>query len=75
MCYCILRTLPLMCEPHLFYQDGASNSDGMSKKGDEEDHQRKQRRIPTIKKIFEFYSTPFTKFWFTTASREQMSKL
>uniref|UniRef100_A0A8C5FWX7 Transient receptor potential cation channel, subfamily M, member 1a n=1 Tax=Gadus morhua TaxID=8049 RepID=A0A8C5FWX7_GADMO len=47
-------------------KDGASNSDGMSKKGDEEDHQRKQRRIPTIKKIFEFYSTPFTKFWFTT---------
>ncbi|CAL8243612.1 unnamed protein product [Lota lota] len=49
-------------------KDGASNGDGMSKKGDEEDHQKKQRRVPTSKKIFEFYNTPFTKFWFTTIS-------
>ncbi|KAJ3593695.1 hypothetical protein NHX12_006029 [Muraenolepis orangiensis] len=49
-------------------KDGTSNVDAMSKKGDEEDNQKKQRRIPIAKQIFEFYNTPFTKFWFTTIS-------
>ncbi|CAL8353397.1 unnamed protein product [Merluccius merluccius] len=55
-------------EDNKSYKDGASNVDVMSKKGDEEDHQKKQRKIPIGKKIFEFYNTPFTKFWFTTIS-------
>ncbi|KAM6979594.1 transient receptor potential cation channel subfamily M member 1-like [Aplochiton taeniatus] len=43
-----------------------ANADAVSKKGDEEDNQKKQRRVPIAKKIFEFYNAPFTKFWFNT---------
>ncbi|XP_061561791.1 transient receptor potential cation channel subfamily M member 1-like isoform X2 [Phycodurus eques] len=44
----------------------SKDADGVSKKGDEEDHQKK--RIPIGRKIYEFYSAPFTKFWFNTIS-------
>uniref|UniRef100_UPI003AAB0598 transient receptor potential cation channel subfamily M member 1-like n=1 Tax=Centroberyx gerrardi TaxID=166262 RepID=UPI003AAB0598 len=50
-------------------KDGVSNFDAVSKKGDEEENSKKQRRrIPIGKKIYEFYNTPFTKFWFNTIS-------
>lgn len=53
---------------HLF-QDAVSNVDTTSKKGDEEEEQKKvRRRTPIGKKIYEFYNTPFTKFWFNTVS-------
>uniref|UniRef100_A0A8C2FBR5 Transient receptor potential cation channel, subfamily M, member 1b n=1 Tax=Cyprinus carpio TaxID=7962 RepID=A0A8C2FBR5_CYPCA len=39
-----------------------------SKKGDEEEGNKKMRRIPIGTKIFEFYNAPFTKFWFNTIS-------
>uniref|UniRef100_H3CJN7 Transient receptor potential cation channel, subfamily M, member 1a n=1 Tax=Tetraodon nigroviridis TaxID=99883 RepID=H3CJN7_TETNG len=49
--------------------DVASNVDVTSKKGDEEEEQKKsKRRTPVVKKIFEFYNAPFTKFWFNTIS-------
>lgn len=52
------------------FQDSVSNVDAMSKKGDEEENPKKQgRRIPIGRMIYEFYNTPYTKFWFTTASR------
>lgn len=54
---------------HCVFQDGVSNVDAMSKKGDEEESHKKQRRVPMGKKIYEFYNAPFTKFWFNTASR------
>ncbi|KAJ8247905.1 hypothetical protein GJAV_G00251900 [Gymnothorax javanicus] len=44
------------------------NADAVSKKGDEEEGNKKQRRIPIGKKIYEFYNAPFTKFWFNTLS-------
>ncbi|XP_061669475.1 transient receptor potential cation channel subfamily M member 1-like isoform X6 [Syngnathoides biaculeatus] len=47
-------------------KDGASNVDVASKKGDEEEHRKKG--IPIGRKIYEFYSAPFTKFWFNTIS-------
>ncbi|XP_069574557.1 transient receptor potential cation channel subfamily M member 1-like [Brachyistius frenatus] len=48
-------------------KDAVSNVDAMSKKGDEEENQTKhRRRIPMGRQIYEFYNTPFTKFWFTT---------
>lgn len=40
--------------------------DGVSKKGDEEDGKKKQKRVPVGKKIYYFYNAPFTKFWFNT---------
>uniref|UniRef100_H3CXY4 Transient receptor potential cation channel, subfamily M, member 1a n=1 Tax=Tetraodon nigroviridis TaxID=99883 RepID=H3CXY4_TETNG len=50
-------------------KDVASNVDVTSKKGDEEEEQKKsKRRTPVVKKIFEFYNAPFTKFWFNTIS-------
>uniref|UniRef100_UPI0037E8BFB7 transient receptor potential cation channel subfamily M member 1-like n=1 Tax=Semicossyphus pulcher TaxID=241346 RepID=UPI0037E8BFB7 len=50
-------------------KDAVSNVDTTSKKGDEEEEQKKQkRRTPIGRKIYEFYSAPFTKFWFNTIS-------
>eukprot|EP00063_Salmo_salar_P057301 XP_014032136.1 PREDICTED: transient receptor potential cation channel subfamily M member 1-like isoform X1 [Salmo salar] len=45
------------------------NADAVSRKGDEEESTVKKRRVPIGEKIYEFYNTPFTKFWFNTASR------
>uniref|UniRef100_A0A671T4J7 Transient receptor potential cation channel, subfamily M, member 1b n=1 Tax=Sinocyclocheilus anshuiensis TaxID=1608454 RepID=A0A671T4J7_9TELE len=42
--------------------------DTASKKGDEEEGNKKMRRIPIGTKIYEFYNAPFTKFWFNTIS-------
>ncbi|XP_016888202.1 transient receptor potential cation channel subfamily M member 1 [Cynoglossus semilaevis] len=50
-------------------KDAVSNVDTTSKKGDEEEnHRRLRRRIPIRTKIYEFYTAPFTKFWFNTIS-------
>lgn len=62
---CPLSTAMTAC----LSQDAASNVDATSKKGDEEEEQSKtKRRTPVVKKIFEFYNAPFTKFWFNTVS-------
>uniref|UniRef100_A0A8C1T5J4 Transient receptor potential cation channel, subfamily M, member 1b n=1 Tax=Cyprinus carpio TaxID=7962 RepID=A0A8C1T5J4_CYPCA len=45
-----------------------ANAETASKKGDEEEGNKKMRRIPIGTKIFEFYNAPFTKFWFNTIS-------
>uniref|UniRef100_A0A8C1THK5 Transient receptor potential cation channel subfamily M member 1-like n=1 Tax=Cyprinus carpio TaxID=7962 RepID=A0A8C1THK5_CYPCA len=45
-----------------------ANADTASKKGDEEEGNKKMRRIPIGTKIYEFYNAPFTKFWFNTIS-------
>lgn len=43
--------------------------DVTSKRGDDEEEQKKtKKRTPVVKKIFEFYNAPFTKFWFNTVS-------
>ncbi|XP_017577051.1 transient receptor potential cation channel subfamily M member 1a isoform X1 [Pygocentrus nattereri] len=47
-------------------KDGAVNTDGTSKKGDEEDTKKKHKRVPVGRKIYYFYNAPFTKFWFNT---------
>ncbi|KAK2920508.1 hypothetical protein Q8A73_002712 [Channa argus] len=47
-------------------KDAASNVETTSKKGDEEDTQKKHWKIPIRRKIYEFYTAPFTKFWFNT---------
>ncbi|XP_062246524.1 transient receptor potential cation channel subfamily M member 1-like [Platichthys flesus] len=48
-------------------KDTVSNVDTTSKKGDEEENQKKhRRRVPIGRRIYEFYNTPFTKFWFNT---------
>ncbi|KAM9376063.1 transient receptor potential cation channel subfamily M member 1-like [Pholidichthys leucotaenia] len=44
------------------------NTDATSRKGDEEEGSTKVRKIPIGKRFFEFYDTPFTKFWFNTIS-------
>ncbi|XP_072321342.1 transient receptor potential cation channel subfamily M member 1-like isoform X2 [Eucyclogobius newberryi] len=50
-------------------KDAVSNVDTMSKKGDEEENPKaNKKRVPIGKKIYEFYKTPFTKFWFNTIS-------
>uniref|UniRef100_A0A665TI19 Transient receptor potential cation channel subfamily M member 1 n=1 Tax=Echeneis naucrates TaxID=173247 RepID=A0A665TI19_ECHNA len=50
-------------------KDATSNIDAVSKKGDEEENQNKQRRrVPIGRRIYEFYNAPFTKFWFNTIS-------
>ncbi|XP_058485159.1 transient receptor potential cation channel subfamily M member 1-like [Solea solea] len=50
-------------------KDSVSNVDATSKKGDEEENQKKpRRRIPIRRTIYEFYNAPFTKFWFNTIS-------
>nr|XP_006629107.1 PREDICTED: transient receptor potential cation channel subfamily M member 1 [Lepisosteus oculatus] len=53
-------------EENTVNKDG--NLDSASKKGDEEDGNKKQRRVPIGMKIYEFYNAPFTKFWFYTIS-------
>lgn len=50
----------------IYFQDGTMSMDGVSKKGDEEDGKKKQKRVPVGKKIYYFYNAPFTKFWFNT---------
>ncbi|KAM9408338.1 transient receptor potential cation channel subfamily M member 1-like [Pholidichthys leucotaenia] len=52
-------------------KDAAPNTDTTSKKGDEEENENDKKhrgRIPIGRKIYEFYNTPFTKFWFNTIS-------
>uniref|UniRef100_A0A672NRP6 Transient receptor potential cation channel subfamily M member 1-like n=1 Tax=Sinocyclocheilus grahami TaxID=75366 RepID=A0A672NRP6_SINGR len=49
-------------------KDGTMSMDGASKKGDEEDGKKKQKRVPVGKKIYYFYNAPFTKFWFNTTA-------
>ncbi|XP_077174505.1 transient receptor potential cation channel subfamily M member 1 isoform X3 [Paroedura picta] len=44
------------------------NVDASSRKGDEEDGDKKQRNLPIGKKIYEFYNAPIVKFWFYTIS-------
>ncbi|XP_066211073.1 transient receptor potential cation channel subfamily M member 1 isoform X2 [Saccopteryx leptura] len=45
-----------------------ANADAGSRKGDEENAHKKQRRIPIGTKICEFYNAPIVKFWFYTIS-------
>ncbi|XP_034018663.1 transient receptor potential cation channel subfamily M member 1-like [Thalassophryne amazonica] len=50
-------------------KDGIANADTKPKKCKEEENSAKpKRRIPIGKKVYEFYTAPFTKFWFTTIS-------
>nr|XP_020512138.1 transient receptor potential cation channel subfamily M member 1 [Labrus bergylta] len=50
-------------------KDAVSNVDATSKKGDDEEEQKNpKKRTPIGRKIYEFYNTPFTKFWFNTIS-------
>ncbi|XP_041843463.1 transient receptor potential cation channel subfamily M member 1-like [Melanotaenia boesemani] len=49
-------------------KEAVSSVDTTSKKGDEEENQKKHSRIPISRKIYEFYNAPFTKFWFNTIS-------
>ncbi|XP_031755013.1 transient receptor potential cation channel subfamily M member 1 isoform X3 [Xenopus tropicalis] len=44
------------------------NADTTSRKGDEENGNRKQKSIPIGTKIYEFYNAPIVKFWFYTIS-------
>ncbi|EPY77846.1 transient receptor potential cation channel subfamily M member 1 [Camelus ferus] len=45
-----------------------SGADAGSRKGDEENEQKKQRSVPIGTKICEFYNAPIVKFWFYTIS-------
>uniref|UniRef100_A0A7M4EN54 Transient receptor potential cation channel subfamily M member 3 n=1 Tax=Crocodylus porosus TaxID=8502 RepID=A0A7M4EN54_CROPO len=45
-----------------------ANADTGSRKGDEENGNKKQRSLPIGKKIYEFYNAPIVKFWFYTIS-------
>ncbi|XP_044521330.1 transient receptor potential cation channel subfamily M member 1 [Gracilinanus agilis] len=45
-----------------------ANADAGSRKGDEENGNKKQRSIPIGTKICEFYNAPIVKFWFYTIS-------
>uniref|UniRef100_A0ABM5EXT4 Transient receptor potential cation channel subfamily M member 1 isoform X4 n=1 Tax=Pogona vitticeps TaxID=103695 RepID=A0ABM5EXT4_9SAUR len=45
-----------------------ANVDTGSRKGDEEDGNKKQRSLPIGTKIYEFYNAPIVKFWFYTIS-------
>nr|XP_019801418.2 transient receptor potential cation channel subfamily M member 1 isoform X1 [Tursiops truncatus] len=45
-----------------------ANADTGSRKGDEENEQKKQRSVPIGTKICEFYNAPIVKFWFYTIS-------
>ncbi|XP_033022778.1 transient receptor potential cation channel subfamily M member 1 isoform X5 [Lacerta agilis] len=45
-----------------------ANADTGSRKGDEEDGNKKQRSLPIGTKIYEFYNAPIVKFWFYTIS-------
>lgn len=50
----------------LYCQDGTVSMEATSKKGDEEDDKKRQKRVPIGKKIYYFFNAPFTKFWFNT---------
>jgi len=50
----------------VYYQDGTVSMDATSKKGDEEDGKKSQKRVPVGKKIYYFFNAPYTKFWFNT---------
>uniref|UniRef100_A0A9J7WW53 Transient receptor potential cation channel, subfamily M, member 1b n=1 Tax=Cyprinus carpio carpio TaxID=630221 RepID=A0A9J7WW53_CYPCA len=66
-CTATNKLLPdYFCLVFLLYSD--ANADTASKKGDEEEGNKKMRRIPIGTKIYEFYNAPFTKFWFNTIS-------
>ncbi|XP_060611769.2 transient receptor potential cation channel subfamily M member 1 isoform X3 [Anolis sagrei] len=43
-----------------------ANVDTGSRKGDEEDGNKKQKSLPIGTKIYEFYNAPIVKFWFYT---------
>ncbi|XP_074773771.1 transient receptor potential cation channel subfamily M member 1 isoform X9 [Athene noctua] len=45
-----------------------ANVDGGSRKGDEENGNKKQKSLPIGTKIYEFYNAPIVKFWFYTIS-------
>uniref|UniRef100_A0A8C4KPN2 Transient receptor potential cation channel subfamily M member 3 n=1 Tax=Dromaius novaehollandiae TaxID=8790 RepID=A0A8C4KPN2_DRONO len=45
-----------------------ANVDAGSRKGDEENGNKKQRSLPIGTKIYEFYNAPIVKFWFYTIS-------
>uniref|UniRef100_UPI003D7FE348 transient receptor potential cation channel subfamily M member 1a isoform 5 n=1 Tax=Danio rerio TaxID=7955 RepID=UPI003D7FE348 len=49
-------------------KDGTVSMDATSKKGDEEDGKKKQKRLPVGKKIYYFFNAPYTKFWFNTTA-------
>uniref|UniRef100_A0A672NMX0 Transient receptor potential cation channel subfamily M member 1-like n=1 Tax=Sinocyclocheilus grahami TaxID=75366 RepID=A0A672NMX0_SINGR len=49
-------------------KDKEDENKSASKKGDEEDGKKKQKRVPVGKKIYYFYNAPFTKFWFNTTA-------
>lgn len=48
------------------FQD--ANVDTGSRKGDEENANKKQNSLPIGTKIYEFYNAPIVKFWFYTVS-------
>lgn len=50
----------------VYCQDGTVSMDTASKKGDEEDGKKRQKRVPVGKKIYYFFNAPYTKFWFNT---------
>lgn len=50
----------------IFFQD--ANADTGSRKGDEENGNKKQNSLPIGTKIYEFYNAPIVKFWFYTVS-------
>lgn len=41
-----------------------------SRKGDEENGNKKQKSLPIGTKIYEFYNAPIVKFWFYTVSHD-----
>ncbi|XP_044294888.1 transient receptor potential cation channel subfamily M member 1 [Varanus komodoensis] len=49
-------------------ENADANADTSSRKGDEEDGNKKQRSLPIGTKIYEFYNAPIVKFWFYTIS-------
>uniref|UniRef100_G3PZU2 Transient receptor potential cation channel, subfamily M, member 1a n=1 Tax=Gasterosteus aculeatus aculeatus TaxID=481459 RepID=G3PZU2_GASAC len=49
-------------------EDTKSNKVQTHRKDEEEEQKDHKRRIPIGKKIYEFYNTPYTKFWFNTIS-------
>jgi len=52
----------------LVFQD--TNVDTGSRKGDEENGNKKQKSLPIGTKIYEFYNAPIVKFWFYTVSHD-----
>lgn len=52
----------------LVFQD--ANMDTGSRKGDEENGNKKQKSLPIGTKIYEFYNAPIVKFWFYTVSHD-----